>query len=461
MKLDVAKLDVLMGDCVAGRLDIDQHPPAVFRYADSYLQRPDPTPLSTNLPLSSEPMDGDALANWMIGLMPGHEGVLQRLMDVFSKRFRRELNTFGPYEVLEQMSLLSTPMGSDCAGAVRFCVPERTEEMLGADSGFDALSDDEVCDWLRCLRDNFAYRRDGERFDRFTLAGNQPKIALRLTPSGWAQPRGAEPTSHILKVTRAKHFPHEGLMQHLTMRIAAAMGLPVPDTWVLEADDLEAIVVARYDRVLDARTGALARVHQEDLCQALGLAPYMKHHPRFDTPTVAVAAGVLRHLGWPKADPLVGPFLDLVIFGWLVVHADGHIKNYSLLLSGADCVLAPLYDANSWLPYRRGPIEETRMVMGIGDDDIVEATDRPEAILRTAEHFKMPPLAVAQRFEELAALDSTALPQALEDAVEALAPEAQNLPMVQQYVAEQHQRARRCHNIAARAVEEATTPRGT
>ena len=450
-------LDVLMGDCVAGRLDIDQHPPAVFRYADSYLQRPDASVRRGRFdePASQQRAHGrsDALANWMIGLMPGHDGVLGRLMNAFSNRFRRELNTFGPYEVLEQMSLLSTPMGSDCAGAVRFCVPERTDEMLGS-GGLDALSDDEVCDWLRCLRDNLAYRRDGERFDRFTLAGNQPKIALRFTPSGWAQPRGAEPTSHILKVTRSRHFPHEGLMQHLTMRTAAAMGLPVPYTWVIHADDLEAIVVARYDRVLDARTGALSRVHQEDLCQALGLAPYMKHRPRFGTPTVAVAAGVLRHLGWPKAEPLVAPFLDLVIFGWLVLHADAHIKNYSLLLSGADCVLAPLYDANSWLPYRRGPIEETRMVMGIGDDDTVEATDRPEAILRTAEHFKMTPLAVAQRFEELAA----ALPRALQDAVEALAPEAQNLPMVQQYVTEQHQRARRCHHIATSAVEQATTP---
>ena len=77
------------------------------------------------------------------------------------------------------------------------------------------------------------------------------------------------------------------------------------------------------------------------------------------------------------------------------MHADAHLKNYSLLLAGPNCVLAPLYDATSWLPYRRGPQGSIRLVLGIGDADTLDGTDRPEAILRAADHFKMPALDVA------------------------------------------------------------------
>ena len=139
------------------------------------------------------------------------------------------------------------------------------------------------------------------------------------------------------------------------------------------------------------------------------------------------------------------------------MHADAHLKNYSLLLAGSNCVLAPLYDATSWLPYRRGPQGSIRLVLGIGDADTLDGTDRPEAILRAADHFKMPALDVARRFENIAA----ALPRALQDATETLPAKARNLAIVEQYVAEQHQRARRCHEVAAQAIEQAATARAS
>ena len=54
------------------------------------------------------------------------------------------------------------------------------------------------------------------------------------------------------------------------------MGITAARTAVISNDDVEAIVVQRYDRA-PTPEGGLARVHQEDLCQALGCSPDTKY----------------------------------------------------------------------------------------------------------------------------------------------------------------------------------------
>jgi serine/threonine-protein kinase HipA len=44
---------------------------------------------------------------------------------------------------------------------------------------------------------------------------------------------------------------------------------------------------------------------------------------------------------------------DGLAYNYAIAGTDGHARNFSLLLSGADAVLAPLYDLNSALPYTR------------------------------------------------------------------------------------------------------------
>lgn len=447
------KLDVLMGECVAGRLEFDEpdQKNACFHYLERYLKQPDPTPLSTLLPLTDAPMEGPGLENWLVGLLPEYPGLIEGLLLQVTDWPSFEIDPWQPSRIREQMSLLCTPMGSDCAGAVRFCRPERTDDLLAGRGGLDALSDDDVYDWLRNLCDNPSYRPDGHRFPGFALSGHQPKLALRLTPSGWALPWGAEVTSHILKPSRSKRFPHEALMQHLTMQTAAKLGLAVPDTWIIDGDGLEAIVVTRYDRAPGPTEGSLMRVHQEDLCQAMGARPYQKYNPYFGTPLVAAAAEVLRKAGEPLPETLLGDFLDLLIFQWLTVHTDAHAKNFSLMLSGSQRAMAPLYDATSWLPYNNGSTDAIKLAMAIGEDRTLESADQPGAILRTADTLGLPRQVTAQRFHQL----SVALPQALQHAAAALPAAHQNLPIIENYLTEQHQRAPHCHRIAAQAADQA------
>ena len=113
--------------------------------------------------------------------------------------------------------------------------------------------------------------------------------------------------------------------------------------------------------------------------------------------------------------------------------------------------LAPLYDACSWIPYRRSgqEINDLSIAMTIGDSYEVAETDQPAAIVSTAETLGLPTVSVAERFQELAAL----MPDALAATVRSLPMDWQNLPIVSAYLTEQKQRAEHCRRIAVRAVD--------
>lgn len=119
-------------------------------------------------------------------------------------------------------------------------------------------------------------------------------------------------------------------------------------------------------------------------------------------------------------------FRDALLCQWLVASIDSHAKNHSLMLLGQGVMrLAPVYDLNSWLPYRQNiPVPMLRMAMGVGRDVTVGSADQPEAMRLTAERLGLSPLETAERAVELA----TQPPWALEDAIEALPSSMADLP---------------------------------
>jgi serine/threonine-protein kinase HipA len=105
------------------------------------------------------------------------------------------------------------------------------------------------------------------------------------------------------------------------------------------------------------------RIHQEDMCQALGLMPGEKYQEE-GGPGVAQIVHLIRGVSAdPDAD--VDRFLKANIFNWFVGGTDAHAKNYALLIdSGDDVRLAPLYDLSSQLPYPK--MIKQRLAMKIG-----------------------------------------------------------------------------------------------
>ncbi|MPY85844.1 MAG: hypothetical protein GEV00_21720 [Actinophytocola sp.] len=98
--------------------------------------------------------------------------------------------------------------------------------------------------------------------------------------------------------------------------------------------------------------GRWQRVHQEDMCQALTVWPNRKYESQGGPGATTIADLIYRTSSKPEQD--ARRFAQALVFNWLTCGTDGHARNYSLLLSGEDIRLAPLYDLNSHLAYSDG-----------------------------------------------------------------------------------------------------------
>jgi serine/threonine-protein kinase HipA len=259
-------------------------------------------------------------------------------------------------------SLLATPIGKDCAGAVQFATPEVAEQLLQRTGDVTWLTEDDVAQRLRELKDDSTAWLGRSFTGQFSLAGAQAKTALLFQDGRWGVPSGATPTSHILKPAVAGFDDHD-LNEHLCLDAARRAGLLVALTRVSRFGDESAIVVDRYDRLqIDDR---IVRVHQEDLCQALGVPPDRKYQNEGGPGPIQIV-DLLRHaMPAHVADDAVWRFIDALVWNWLIAGTDAHAKNYSLLLASNQVRLAPLYDIASALPY--GVHEKKlRLAMKIG-----------------------------------------------------------------------------------------------
>ncbi|MBZ5524470.1 MAG: type II toxin-antitoxin system HipA family toxin [Acidobacteriia bacterium] len=314
-------------------------------------------PISLSMPLSSAEHGHARIDAFLWGLLPDN----QRILEQWASRFHVSAkNAFG----------LIAAVGEDCAGAIQFVRPERLEQVTRGKARATQvqwLDERGVADRLRALeRDPAIWRMAGDS-GQFSLAGAQAKTALLFDPSRgskgtWAVPSGRLPTTHILKPP-LRDFDGHVENEHFCLRLARSFGLPVPHSEVMRFEDQVAIVVERYDRI--RMQGVLRRIHQEDLCQALGLSPTKKYENE-GGPGVRRIVDLLRTFsGDPGED--VAAFIDSLVFNWLIAGTDAHAKNYSLLLGTAGAVrLAPLYDLASVLPYKHMDPLKVKLAMKIG-----------------------------------------------------------------------------------------------
>jgi serine/threonine-protein kinase HipA len=328
-------LVVALGGRVAGELHRTRTG-LRFVYRDDYRNDRAATPLSVALPVAV-PSHADAVvAPWLRGLLPDDDGVLARWARHYDLPGRSVFD------------LLSAPIGEDCAGAVQFCLPGRADEVLARPGTIAWLAEADVAARIRALRTDRTSWLGPDFTGQWSLAGHQAKTALRLEGGRWGDPRGAEPTTHILKPAISGLEDHD-LNEHLCLRAARAAGLLVAPSRVARFEDQSVVVVERYDRHRDATT--VLRVHQEDVCQALGVSPDGKYEAD-GGPSAKRIVELLRAVMPARiAADAVWRFVDALAWNWIIAGTDAHAKNYSLLLSGNDVRFAPLYDVASALPY--------------------------------------------------------------------------------------------------------------
>jgi serine/threonine-protein kinase HipA len=324
-----------------------------FVYRESWRADPAAYPLSLSMPLGSAEHGHARIEAFLWGLLPDNDRVLEN----WGRRFQ-----VSPRNVFR----LITHVGEDCAGAVQFVSPERLEALFKepASREIQWLSEADVAERLRALRADHSQWRSAQDLGQFSLAGAQPKTALLFERKRWGVPSGRVPTTHILKPPTGQWDGHAE-NEHFSLRLARAAGLIVPNSTVERFGDEVSIVIERYDRI---RHGdRWSRIHQEDMCQALGLHPTRKYESD-GGPNAAKIVELLRaQTSSPQED--VVSFVDSIIFNWLIAGTDAHAKNFGLLLGANGTVrLAPFYDLASVLPYRTIPIEKAKLAMKIGGE---------------------------------------------------------------------------------------------
>jgi serine/threonine-protein kinase HipA len=146
--------------------------------------------------------------------------------------------------------------------------------------------------------------------------------------------------------------------------LARSLGLPVAQSTIMRFKKEIAIVIERYDR--QRKGNDIIRVHQEDMCQALGIAPTKKYQNE-GAPSAYDIVQLLRTYSTDRETDL-NTFIDALGFNWLIAGTDAHAKNYSLLLAGHRIRLAGLYDVASILPYDGIDLPKIKLVMKIGGE---------------------------------------------------------------------------------------------
>ena len=393
-----------------------------FRYDDSYSSNR--TPLSLRIPVKDREYE---ISRWLDGLLPDRESVRIAWAEQHDA------------ESEDPISILSTPVGLDCAGAVQFCPPGEEETVHHRSDRIEWHDHDEIAEWIRSSRQGEEQTLGS--LVRHSLGGWQSKVALHREGDRWGTPVGSHPTTWILKpgidprVHQKLSWPDSDLIEHVTMSAARHLDLDVAHTTVERFAGERVLAVRRYDRHM-TDDGRWHRSHQEDFCQALNYLHDKKYQQSGGPSPEQIVRAIRSEASTPEID--VAHFVDSLIFSWAAGCMDGHAKNYSVLLLDDIIHLAPLYDLMTDIPYQPSgrPVFELKTAMKIGAGYRLQDADRRNVWEAAALRFDLDSTQLADRAADI--LDRC--PDAFEQAINSLDPIDQNSPRLDTLIANLRQR---------------------
>lgn len=281
-------------------------------------------PISLSLPIQEAPFKEKACRAFFGGLLPENPN----MREVLAKKFNININD--DFKLLEAI-------GHDCAGAISF---HALNEAINEDAIYKLSGTVLTNEEFKKLIEELPYRPYMGK--RLSLAGAQEKTAICVYEDKFILPDDNVPTTHILKTALPKYI-QSIQNEYICMKAAKKIGLKVANAEIKKIDDLEFLLVERFDRIVydgslntDPKP-AYERILQEDFAQALGVQSRDKYKITFKD-----CLKVLNQTQAPAVEKK--EFVKQVVFNYLIGNTDAHGKNFSIYWFFNKINLTPAYD---------------------------------------------------------------------------------------------------------------------
>ena len=236
--------------------------------------------------------------------------------------------------------------GRESAGAITLQAEQEPETQ----SGYVFLSNEELHERIAKLpRQSLSVGAP----KHMSNAGGQHKLAVCIQEDQLYHPVGNTPSTWLLKPDHEDkdNWSSSVANEYFTMRLAARLGLPVPEVAIRFVPD-PVYLIQRFDRVHD--TEPVQRLHAIDACQLLGLDRQFKYQQA----GVDALSACIDQCGNPARSRI--SILQWTLFNLLTGNADAHLKNLSFLVRSSGIELAPFYDLVSTESYRASADNDPR-----------------------------------------------------------------------------------------------------
>jgi serine/threonine-protein kinase HipA len=296
-----------------------------FQYSEEWLENPVRFPVSKTLPLKTEPYEPGAenriAHHYFANLLPEANSRLRICRE-------KKISVDNDFELLRAI-------GGECAGALSILGDEPQQTT----PEYRQLSDADLTELL-VKRNPSLVVEAGDNPPRLSLAGAQDKAPVKYEDGKFYIPLDNSISTHILKY-RLRDITHVPAYETITMWTASELKLDACEIDYYTHRDESFTLSKRYDRVLT--TEGLARLHQEDFCQASGRSSSNKYEHE-GGPSFAECLQLVReHSTQPLRD--IPRLIHWQVFNYLVGNSDAHAKNLSFLYSQDNTThLSPFYD---------------------------------------------------------------------------------------------------------------------
>ncbi len=354
----IETITVFRNSKAIGRLWLDDQAHFTFQYDQQWLDDPDATPLSLLHPLQVAPLENDKTRAFFINLLPEQE---------LKEAVARNLHI----PVSDDFSLLGAIAG-DCTGDIIMYPSDAMPE------------DDEINQKYRLLSENdlntSAQTRwqplfAGEDGIRLSVSGTVEKLPVYVDDQGIYLPVEGAPSSHIIK-SDIPGYDSSVLNELFCTTLASKLGLPVLEG-VLHED---LYLVSRSDRQR-TKDGHITRIHQEDFCQLLDIAPEIQAEKEGGASLKQCFDIVRRYSANPAID--MNLLLKWVLFSYLIGHQEASAKNLAFVWAAEGPRLAPFSDIISDAVYH-GAGQPLAMCIGSEDRPSWIVTRRWESFAKEA-----------------------------------------------------------------------------